>query len=131
TSAGERIANPRHVERKACSLARYQRRLARCQKGSANRAKAAAKVARAHRKVRNARRDFLHRASTSLVRSADLPVIEDLALRHAGGSARSPGPPGQDWGGEGTPSGAPRGGPAGEKGPRPAGGGIFPPPGEN
>jgi putative transposase len=80
TSAGERTPNPRHLERKARSLARYQRRLARCQKGSANRAKAAAKVARAHRKVRNARRDFLHRASTSLVRTADLIVIEDLAV---------------------------------------------------
>jgi putative transposase len=80
TSAGERTPNPRHLERKARSLARYQRRLARCQKGSANRAKSAAKVARAHRKVRNARRDFLHRASTSLVRTADLIVIEDLAV---------------------------------------------------
>ena len=80
TSAGKRIANPRHLERKARSLARYQRRLVRCQKGSANRAKAAGKVARAHRKVRNARRDFLHRASTSLVRTADLIVIEDLAV---------------------------------------------------
>ena len=64
TSDGERIANPRHLDRRARNLARYQRRLARCRKGSANRAKAAAKVARAHRKVRNARRDFLHRAST-------------------------------------------------------------------
>ncbi len=80
TSAGKRTPNPRHLERKARSLARYQRRLARCQKGSANRAKAAAKVARAHRKVRNARRDFLHRASTSLVHKADLIVIEDLAV---------------------------------------------------
>jgi putative transposase len=80
TSGGERTPNPRHLERKARSLARYQRRLARCQKGSANRAKAAAKVARAHRKVRNARRDFLHRASTSLVRKADLIAIEDLAV---------------------------------------------------
>ena len=80
TSGGERTPNPRHLERKARSLARYQRRLARCQKGSANRAKAAGKVARAHRKVRNARRDFLHRASTSLVRTADLIVIEDLAV---------------------------------------------------
>ena len=78
TSDGERIANPRHLERKARRLARYQRRLARCQKGSANRAKAAAKLARAHRKVRNARRDFLHRASTRLARSADVIVIEDL-----------------------------------------------------
>jgi putative transposase len=80
TSDGERIANPRHLERKASNLARYQRRLARCQKGSANRAKAKAKVARAHRKVRNARSDFLHRASTRLVRDNDVIVIEDLAV---------------------------------------------------
>jgi putative transposase len=78
TSAGEKIANPRHLERKASNLARYQRRLARCRKGSANRAKAKMKVARAHRKVRNARRDFLHRASTRLVRGNDVIVIEDL-----------------------------------------------------
>jgi putative transposase len=39
---------------------------------------AKAKVARAHRKVRNARNDFLHRASTNLVRNADLIAIEDL-----------------------------------------------------
>jgi putative transposase len=70
------IANPRHMERKARSLARYQRRLARCQKGSANRAKAKAKVARAHRKIRSARQDFLHRASTHLVRANDVIVIE-------------------------------------------------------
>lgn len=77
-SNGDKVANPRCLERKARNLARYQRRLARCRKGSANRAKAAAKVARAHRKVRCARRDFLHRASTRLVRSADTIIIEDL-----------------------------------------------------
>jgi putative transposase len=52
--------------------------MARCQNGSANRAKAKAKVARAHRKVRHARQDFLHRASTRLVRENDVIVIEDL-----------------------------------------------------
>ena len=78
TSDGEKIANPRHLARKARNLARYQRRLARCRNGSANRAKAIAKVARAHRKVRNARRDFLHRASTRLIRENDVIVIEDL-----------------------------------------------------
>jgi putative transposase len=31
-----------------------------------------------HRKVRNARADFLHRASTRLVRENDVIVIEDL-----------------------------------------------------
>jgi putative transposase len=74
TSGGQRIANPRHLERKARNLARYQRRMARCQRGSANRAKARAKAARAHRK------DFLHRTSARLARGNDMIVIEDLAI---------------------------------------------------
>ena len=82
TSHGERIANARHLERRARNLARYQRRLARCRRGSANRAKAKAKVARAHRKVRNARADFLHRTTTQLVRGNDLIAIEDLAVKN-------------------------------------------------
>jgi putative transposase len=84
-----KIANPRHLERKARNLARYQRHLARCQKGSANRAKARAKVARAHRKVRNARQDFLHKASTALVQGHDLIAIEDL---NVSGMTRRPKP---------------------------------------
>ena len=82
TSDGRRIANPRHLERRARNLARYQRRMARCQRGSANRAKARAKVARAHRKVRAARTDFLHKASTRLIRGHDVIVIEDLAVKN-------------------------------------------------
>jgi putative transposase len=78
TSGGERIPNPRHLERRARNLARYQRRLARCRQGSNNRAKAKAKVARAHCKVRNARQDFLHKTSTRLVRENDIIVVEDL-----------------------------------------------------
>jgi putative transposase len=80
TSDGDKIPNPRLLERKARNLARYQRRMARCQKGSNNRTKAKAKVARAHRKVRAAREDFLHRTSTDLVRDHDVIVIEDLAV---------------------------------------------------
>jgi putative transposase len=80
TSDGQRIANPRHLERRARNLARYQQRMARCQPGSANRAKARAKAARAHRKVRAARTDFLHKASTRLVRDHDVIVLEDLAV---------------------------------------------------
>lgn len=82
TSGGEKIANPRSLARRERNLARYQRRLSRCQRGSANRAKAKAKVARAHRKVRAARTDFLHKASTSLVRAHDVIVIEDLAVKN-------------------------------------------------
>ncbi|MEV4574085.1 RNA-guided endonuclease TnpB family protein [Nonomuraea jabiensis] len=80
TSGGERIANPRHLERKARNLARYQRRMARKQPGSANRARAKLKVARAHTKVRDARADFLHKTTTRLVRDNDVIAIEDLAV---------------------------------------------------
>ncbi|MBW6440359.1 transposase [Actinoplanes hulinensis] len=79
-SGGDRIANPRHLERKARNLARYQRRMAREQRGSANRRKARTRVAVAHRKVRNARRDFPHKTSTTLIEQADTIVLEDLAV---------------------------------------------------
>jgi putative transposase len=82
TSDEQRIPNPRHLERRARNLARYQRRMARCQPGSANRAKAKAKAARAHRKVRAARADFLHKTSTRLVRDYDLISLEDLAVKN-------------------------------------------------
>jgi putative transposase len=87
-SDGSRIANPRHLDRRARNLARYQRRMARKVNGSANRAKAAAKVARAHRKVRAARTDFLHKTSTRLIRDRDLLVIEDLAVKNMIGNRR-------------------------------------------
>jgi len=87
TSDGERVANPRHLVRKARNLARYQRRMARCERGSGNRRKARAKVASAHRKVRTARQDFLHRTTTALVRSADMIAIEDL---NVAGMVRNP-----------------------------------------
>lgn len=77
-STGERIANPRTMARRERGLRRHQRRLARCAKGSNNRAKQKQKVARAHSRVRDARRDFLHKASTDLVRRFDVIAVEDL-----------------------------------------------------
>lgn len=77
-STGQRIPHPRHMERGERRLKRYQRMMARKQRGSANRKKAKAKVARAHSKVRDARRDFLHKASTDLVRRFDAVAVEDL-----------------------------------------------------
>ncbi len=79
-SAGPPIPHPRHMDRHEQRLKRYQRRLARCQKGSANRQKAARKVARAHAQVTDARRDFLHKASTDVIRQFDVIAVEDLAV---------------------------------------------------
>ena len=81
-SGGERIPHPRHMNGHERRLKRYQRRLARCQKGSANRAKARRRVARAHARVADARRDFLHQASTDLVRRFDVIAVEDLAVKN-------------------------------------------------
>ena len=77
-STGEKIPHPKDWERHEKRLKRYQRRLARCQRGSANRAKAKRKVARVHARITDARRDFLHKASTNLVRRFDVIAIEDL-----------------------------------------------------
>lgn len=82
TSTGQKIANPRCLERKGRNLARYQRRMSRCLPGSRNREKARRKVAAAHRKVRNVRRDFLHRISAQVVRDHDLVAIEDLVVKN-------------------------------------------------
>jgi putative transposase len=77
-STGERVAHPRHMDRHERRLKRYQRVLSRKKRGSANRAKAKVKVARQHSRVRDARRDFLHKASTDLVRRYDAIAVEDL-----------------------------------------------------
>lgn len=77
-SNGERIANPRHAARHERGLRRQQRRLARCKKGSNNRAKQRVRVARKYSRVRDARRDFLHKASTDIVRRFDVIAVEDL-----------------------------------------------------
>lgn len=79
-STGERIAHPRDMDRHERRLKRYQRMLARKKKGSANRVKARIKVARQHSRVRDARRDFLHKASTNLVRRFDTIAVEDLSV---------------------------------------------------
>ena len=77
-STGENIPHPKDWERHERRLKRYQRRLSRCQRGSKNRAKATLKVARVHARVADARRDFLHKASTDLVRRFDRIAVEDL-----------------------------------------------------
>lgn len=60
-STGERLPNPKNLQRSERRLAREQRRLSRKRKGSANRARQRVRVARAHEKVANRRKDALRR----------------------------------------------------------------------
>lgn len=81
-SAGNEVANPRHLDRQLKHLRRAQRTLNRRQKDGKNRDKARHRVAVLHERVANSRKDFLHKATTALVKNQDYDsfAVEDLAI---------------------------------------------------
>ena len=81
-SDGECLASPRSYVRALQKLRRRSRQHARKQLGSKNRAKSAMGLARLHYRIRCRRRDFLHKATTNLVRTKPVVVVEDLAVRN-------------------------------------------------
>jgi putative transposase len=80
-SCGEKIENPRHLDRLERRLARAQRALSRKKKGSKRRAAQRHQVARLHARVSDARRDYLNKTTTDLVRRFDVIALEDLNVR--------------------------------------------------
>ena len=77
-SEGNKVANPKYLEKQEKRLAKLQRDLSKKQKGSNNRYKARKKVAKQHQKIKNKRTDFLHKTSTKLIRENQTIVLEDL-----------------------------------------------------
>lgn len=82
TSDGFKSGNPRHTEKYAAKLAKYQRRLAKKKLGSKNRLKAKRKVARIHAKISDCRMDNLHKMSRRLVNENQVICVEDLAVKN-------------------------------------------------
>ena len=82
TSDGEKIANPKHFNKKYRQLRAAQKTLSRRQKGSKNREKAHLAVARIQAKIADSRKDFLHKLTTQLVRENQTIAVEDLAVRN-------------------------------------------------
>jgi putative transposase len=80
-STGEKVPNPRFLEKSLARLARQQRTLARRKRGSARWHHQRVKVARSHAHVADSRRDLLAKLTTGLVRRFDLIGIEDLDIR--------------------------------------------------
>ena len=80
-STGEKIQNPRHLDRFRRQLAHAQRDLSRKKKGSKRRGVQRRKVARLHARIAEARSDYLHKTTTDLVRRFDVIAIEDLNVR--------------------------------------------------
>lgn len=77
-SDGSAIANPRHLQQGEARLKCLQRRLSRKVKGSNRRKRAKMAVAKHHYRIACQRNDFLHKATSLLVKSHDTLVIEDL-----------------------------------------------------
>jgi putative transposase len=77
-STGEKIANPRILQKQLKTLRRRQQSLSRKVKGSKRYQVARRKAARLHARIKDTRTDFLHKLSTKLVRENQALVLEDL-----------------------------------------------------
>ncbi|WP_375339869.1 RNA-guided endonuclease InsQ/TnpB family protein [Okeania sp. KiyG1] len=82
TSNGEKIANPKNINKLHKKLRLTQKSLSRKTKGSNNYQKARLKVARTHAKIKDSRFDYTHKLTTQLIRENQTIVVEDLAVKN-------------------------------------------------
>jgi len=80
-STGERVKNPKHLQKLSKKLSFFARRKNRKKKGSKRREKARLKLARLHERIKNKREDFLHKLSTRLIRENQSICLEDLDIQ--------------------------------------------------
>lgn len=81
-SDGQKVANPRFLQRALKKLRTKQKKLSRTKKNSKGRAKARLLVAKAHERVAFAREDFHHKLSKQLVDENQAIVIEGLKVKN-------------------------------------------------
>ena len=74
------VGNPRHLDAELERLATLDRKLSRCQKGSRNRAKIRKRRQLLYGRITRTRDLHLHRLSTTLARSFETVVLEDLDI---------------------------------------------------
>jgi len=79
-STGESIEPPKFLRASEETIKIRQREVSRKVKGSNNRRKCVRRLAYAHRRVERQRDDFLHKASRSISRKADVIVFENLNI---------------------------------------------------
>ena len=79
-SNGEKIHNPKYLSQSLIKLKNLQKQLSRKSKGSSNWEKNRIKVARLYESISNQRKDFLQKATTELIKSYDIIVLEDLKI---------------------------------------------------
>lgn len=83
-SNGNKTESPKIYRKKQKDLKKRQRKLSRCAKGSNRRNKQKLRVAKLHTKIANIRKDFLHKLSRTITKSAEVVGIEDLNIKGMG-----------------------------------------------
>lgn len=78
---GEKIDNPRILQRLEKRYRKLAKAVSRKQLKSNNRNKARIKLAKFHEKIVNIRKDFLHKLSTRLIKEYDIICVEDLYFK--------------------------------------------------
>ncbi len=81
TNQGEKINNPRYLEKSERKLSRVQRWHSRKKQKSNNRRKSRLRIAKLHEKISNQRKDFLHKLSRKLVSKFQLVAFEELNIK--------------------------------------------------
>ncbi len=85
-SLGRKINSPKFYRNKQRVLRRKQRKLSKCSLGSNRRNRQKIRVAKIHRDIANTRKDFLHKTSRTITKSAKIIGIENLNIRGMGRS---------------------------------------------
>ena len=80
-SNGEKIRNPRHLQKSMKHLQYLHRRLSKKQLGSKNWEKARQRLARCYERINNQRTDFQHKLSNRLIRENQAIIVESLHVR--------------------------------------------------
>lgn len=79
-SNGEKLENPKFLQKSEKKIKRLQKRLSRKVKGSKNRQKAKLKLAKAHTKVADKRQDYIHKFTTKTIRENQTIIVEGLSV---------------------------------------------------
>ena len=80
-SNGERIANPKFLEKAEKHTKYLNRQLSRKKKKGSNRRRARLRLSRHHEKVANRRKDFIHKFTIRAVRENQTVCVEDLNVK--------------------------------------------------
>lgn len=82
TSDGEKVANPKNLNKLHKRLRLAQKSLNRITLGTNNYEKARLKVARIHAQIKDSRLDYTHKLTTQLIRENQTIVVENLAVKN-------------------------------------------------